>query len=1611
MALTTTQVNQAFLGLLGRPATGAEAAKFAGQLDAATLAQTLLTDASFKSQLSVETLSFKTVDLLNTDPAAFVESLYTALLGRASDAEGKAFWLSVAGATPNRADVVSQFIAAVQAQEGTADANAFASIQAEDKALASAWVESLYNNLAGRASDAEGLDFWTNAIVSFAMTPAQVAASFAAALALQGNTTEDGQNFAAKLGVADNFTASFKDFNALITANEKAEQLKNLVTMMNGVNKDSQVDQYTEEITKITDEYQKIAAVQFTAADDDNLGIDPETGESNLKGAANFTGTYNLTNAAKGTIQSSDSATGTEAYLTDTLTINVTGYDKTTHDTFNLSELPSTSSVEKLVINNGAASVNGSVAGDFQYINVNGTGEFNIVANTNNALKDISLNSTSDKDNIFTTANDLDSIKTGAGNDTLNLGFVSKSLSTGAGKDNVVANIGKDATADLGAGDDTFSGTLEQAAKLNAGAGDDTLNVFNVGKNASINAGTGDDTIKLQYGINHTDGKGNPISTVEIDGGVGKDVIDFTDNVLDKDYTGIKSIKGVETIKVLDGIKLNASAISGQKIELDNNGNLILDAKDATSVDLSKLSLADAANVSLQINNLKSNITLKKTDANSNSHIAETITLDKDAKGIKISNFEVADDVIKISGVDVSTEKLGTATPVSVARNKIYELTTTDNKQTVTKTNIENGLLGVDLTKVADGDVFYIARSLLNASGSSNNTVVYKVYVGKAVNGTSKIAKVDTLTTINTKDIDFTKNFVKADDYAEVIAPVNGVVTIPSEGTDPISIKTDNLKNGDTLTISGANVDTKDVIVPSAKGQNINVNVDTKVKSLTLGDANETITYTDAANLPETINAGAGNDTIDLSAVVDPNGLAVEGGDGRDTLIISGNNTITSLKSVESINIKGTSINADALSENNASVSGTIALVNTKTDAGEVTLEVNASGATSDINLTKYVQGSAEGKSVALNIKNVANNVNLNKTDKITETINLADTAIKDKAVKITGLATGDKVQGGALDNTITSPFVQFAKAASGATTLNDKAAYYIDTNADVSTAAKALAALGKVTLASGKALVAFNTDKGTYIYSVSGGTTIAADNFTLAAIVDDKINNKDSIASGAITFTVDNTPKELKAVDVAFAELSGGKLDLADLTAYSDANAITVTGVSGALSVSGANAQIDKVDAFITTASGAVTKESGVTSTVDVYLGGSKTAAGTETLDFSGKSAVASSADKVYLNTTGLLTIKDTTNFGTKLDLSKVDAKINISGAVTTDSGVSGDLTKLFAGADSGDKIALTISGGSSGTFTLTDAQETVTASSSISGDTINLGAGDDKIIINSVAANGLKGATIDGGAGRDTLVVSGDISGSGDFTLKNVEVLEASGATVSYAQIKDQALTLTSTSGTGTLTIKAADTDTAIDLTKLNNKVVSGDATALTALDLTNVGSGDATTVKLDAKDGIAEKITLASNATGVKVSGIAKTNTVAEQDKVSLDDITGLSSVSGGGSSNVFATVNDGTSSSSKTISENKAYYFDYSGSDDLTNTTKVAAILASAYIEGASSSGTNAVLAINKGTDSYIYKITTADASKTIASTELSLIAIVDNKVDGSDTMAAGVITFA
>ena len=1381
MALTTTQVNQAFLGLLGRPATGAEAAKFAGQLDAATLAQTLLTDASFKNELSVETLSFKTVDLLNTDSAAFVESLYTALLGRASDAEGKAFWLSVAGITPNRADVVSQFIAAVQAQEGTADANAFASIQAEDKALASAWVESLYNNLAGRASDAEGLDFWTNAIVSFTMTPAQVAASFAAALALQGNTTEDGQNYLAKLGVADNFTANFKDFNALITANEKAEQLKNLVTMMNGVNKDSQVDQYVEEITKNVNEFQNIKAIQFTTSDEDELGIDPETGESNLTGAANFTGTYNLTDAAKGTIQSSDSATGTEAYLTDTLTINVTGYDKTTHADFDLGELPNTSSVEKLVINNGAANVNGGIDGDFEYINVNGTGSFNISASTNSkdGFKDISLNSAANKDeqNVFDTNEVVKSIKTGAGNDVLTLGTVTKSLSTGAGDDIVGATLGEKATADLGAGDDTFTGYLGQAASLNAGAGDDTLNVTSV-------------SIKK-------DKKGNPISDITIDGGTGNDKLVLDNGVDFIDYQNIKTIKGVESLTVGNGTKLVSSAISGQKIELSGT-SLVLNAKGANGVDLSKLSNAENQNVEIRVENVESGlISLETGDKNFNA-IKETIVLSKTASKVTIKGFEKANDHIEIEGVRNSKSTIDELTVIGAANNpatlladNIYGVDSSYSVSTVKAIN--EFLKNAGYVDAATGklkglkegdDLFFLSY---DTTGEKSNAKLFKYKVGKD----GSISKVDQMATINVADkkaLDITSDDITTNpDYvvtANVEVAPDGKVTVnidqeafaqsgsikvnlantPVSSVD-FSNVTENVAN---IEIAGLKAATAGTPVDLVLADNINVTTlkvdgSTPVKLNLTGKANtkiDTITTTAGADVitasadqVKEINTGAGNDEIDLTAnTVTPTVTTIDGGTGTDILKISGTNAdaVTKMASIDKIEIKGTSINADAITTN----APTLARTELANISGSSTVELTVkAGNLNTINLTNLAQATGDSGDVSLKVTELKDNysVNLTKLGNTKDTNAFAETVEITAGVKnitVNNIATGDKVDAkdlASISGALAAAYAQagvantngFAELGADAANVVANKAYF--TNSALNT--DLVKAIQAKLNTNDKVAIAVNENNGSKLYLV--GKTGAA---TLVANLSDKIDSLDTMSGGVVTFDTTNSGKPEASTTTLTYDSGAATLDLSTglysgdqtFTAY---DKLVVKDISGAgLTISGG---ANDVDAVITGGSGAVTVDSTATGTVNVYLGGSVDASGAITagdsaLDFSGtaNSAIASGADTLYANTTGTITLSGATTFGgtteapLKLDLSKVDAKINISGDVATDSGVSGDLTKLFAGADSGDSIALTLASGASGTVTGTAAAETITLNAAQSNAvTLKLGASDGAV------------------------------------------------------------------------------------------------------------------------------------------------------------------------------------------------------------------------------------------------------------------------------------------
>ena len=1637
MALTTTQVNQAFLGLLGRPATGAEAAKFAGQLDAATLAQTLLTDASFKNELSVETLSFKTVDLLNTDPAAFVESLYTALLGRASDAEGKAFWLSVAGATPNRADVVSQFIAAVQSQEGTADANAFAAIQAEDKALASAWVESLYNNLAGRASDAEGLDFWTNAIVSFTMTPAQVAASFAAALALQGNTTEDGQNFAAKLGVADNFTANFKDFNSLVTANEKAEQLKNLVTMMNGVNKDSQVDQYTQEITKITDEYQKIAAVQFTAADDDNLGIDPETGESNLKGAANFTGTYNLTDAAKGTIQSSDSATGTEAYLTDTLTINVTGYDKTTHDTFNLSELPSTTSIEKLSINNGAATVSGSISGDFEYINVNGTGSFNIDATTSNAdgFKDIVLNSAANKDgsNSFATAQNAVSIKAGAGNDNIDLRIdattaatIAKSLSTGAGKDNVVANIGKDATADLGAGDDTFSGFLGQAAKLNAGAGDDVLAVWGAGA--------------------RLDSKNNKVAEVEIDGGTGTDTLDLTRGLIDgilgqqnTDYLGVKSIKGIEKMIVGNGTTLYASAISGQKIELSGaaGSNLVLNASGASTIDLTKLSNAKDEDVAVRITNVKNgSISLETGNKNFNA-IKETIELSSEATKVSVKGFEKGNDHVAIENATATAEELfthsitGTTTGINTNLVNANEIFFVSLKEKITKNDLNKLLNTATFSNLKEKDVFYVVATdsaeVYGGTGKNSTAKIYKIEVGKDL----KVGKLDQMATVNVADkaqlsaVDFgantpaTSETVDTKDYPVTGGELDLSTVVMSDPNKSYVVELSTNPKVDSITsvklpagINATEVTIADSSTTKPAGAvAVSVPADAAITTLTLGSAADTttqynVTVAAGAQISTIVTNNADN-KIDISALPAGTVKVVNAGEGIDTLTIGGEAAADgfTMTGVEKLAYTGTTINSDAIFAN-AEPNKTLELINESGNANKKLIVKAGTANDGNVDLSSLVNTEVAGKAATIEVTGVLSGKTVTLSSgtaakAITETVTLGAAT----NVTIANAAKGDNISSDNFAATVVGNGGNFENLTGA---IADTKAYFVEsaTATDFATAKAAIQdKLTAFTNVGQKAIVAVNGKDAAYVFAVTGAAGGAT--ATEVAIVNGKFDNSYGIKNGTITIA-DTAPipqptsGELQAVLIdqttdyeltvvnppVSVDEAGTVLKLASdkVTALKAAGAkyLTVDATSEKAATLSFDAAVKNSNAIeIVDLKGTGDRTVNLANVNATAVKNIKDGAANTTLDISSKTFGATGAADNFAKGLNI-------DLGDGTDVVNIGNQTHASGAFTL-TGVEG--IKASGGTLDADLVTKVASGAVTTDLTQIEGSLTLknfaaaTTSIDLSNITKATGATEAKLTLDltaNVTAGNL--TSVKGSAETtDTLVVSGNYTAL--TAIDNIDALTLKATTtLKAAAITGDTLVINS-GGATKLSVDASGADT-LDLANLSK----GEGTP--TIEITNVGQGTTSgaTITLNSGDAIAETIKLDASAKDANAVTVTGFKLGASDDKLNLQAIgTNLKATS---VSSAQDATTEAAKASAKALDASKVTFINSTSTDVSKSVIKIATDSASGNIKDAVTSSTDYLILV-KASDSSktaIYVANSTDTTLTID--EIKLVATVN-----------------
>lgn len=587
--------------------------------------------------------------------------------------------------------------------------------------------------------------------------------------------------------------------------------------------------------------------------------------------------------------------------------------------------------------------------------------------------------------------------------------------------------------------------------------------------------------------------------------------------------------------------------------------------------------------------------------------------------------------------------------------------------------------------------------------------------------------------------------------------------------------------------------------VGSAAKDTINVKAGS-VKTIDTGAGKDVVTIAAAAKIESegSIKLGSGDDELTIEAILAKadtlNKISLDGGEGsKDKLTISTDITaVNSITGFETISAAtGAKISADAA---NSLTSGTKL-------ANGSDLEVDMSGKNS-LNLKNLKVGNNTDNKLGeatVDVLNVAKGeVTLTTTtnNAIVETITLAQTEDgKTGPVTIKGIgaaklnadgtakeasSNGDKLK---IDDITLTGIEQIKNYGKLPTTLTADTVYYINTAIssadDLSSKGTVLAFVGdNTTLASGsKTLVALNNSaqNKSYVFEIIGtGSKVTRDNITLKAIVDNAINSKDEITGGAIEFVAGTEEKDVKPSGNVIDYITGeATLTLADNKATYNSQDVSYTedkvvikGVNNSLKVTGDVAKTAEVYVSGTVnASTTITKEDAASATVNVYLGGDNTTAGTTALDLSGVTQLFSSSnavDAVYANVNGQdLKIKNITALDSqtvKLDKAGVNAKIVLSDEISAET----NLNTSFTGGDASDTITLTAAQGTSKyDLTLTSAKEIITiAKTGDSGANIkSFTANTDKIDLAALSLGTLTDASATVGSSSATVFSGGEV------------------------------------------------------------------------------------------------------------------------------------------------------------------------------------------------------------------------------------------------------------
>ena len=687
MALTTTQVNAAYVALLGRAAEGNANAWAANSADTKTLANAIL---SVDSKFETNPEQAKT----NED---FVDALYQQVLGRTADADGKAFWASALANGTSRDELKASFLAAAKANNE--DLTTFYNANEQ-------FLSNVYSALLNRGVDNSGLEFWMN-LLQNGVSRAEVVASIIEAINANP-ASEDYAIYNAKMGVANAVTAAFAGPKAGLNAEQSKALNDQLVAIMNSVTSPD-VKATDESIKAAIDNtvgsYGKEAAPLTFKAVTENMEA-YELGNAESTTAQTFKGTINLQNADKSTIN--NKATLNTSNFSDTLVVDVIPSTNKTAFNYSASQVKTFAAldgIKNLTINNGTANIENldskGISGNLKI-----TGAANVSGSVTEALQYLEVNTGGNANataTIAINANLKEYLGKGSGKDILTVSGASatvEKINTGAGDDSLlVSGNGTVKVVDLGSGKDelTVSGGSIANATINLGAGNDTF-TFNSGN----------------------------VSGATIDGGAGTDTLTLSGDASGVSFTSFEKITTSSSSDKVTLKAFNDNLASVKGVELSGSATLTIDASGESTISIgNKISLASGANTTITVDNVGAgaNVTLKADDK-----ISETIKLADVAKGsvVTINGAKSTEDKINLADANTAvTASSGWDDDMNFEAGKAYMVTADTTVDKIAASDVINGI-SVSGSSGDSGQVFV---------KGANGIAVYTITVNAASTG------------------------------------------------------------------------------------------------------------------------------------------------------------------------------------------------------------------------------------------------------------------------------------------------------------------------------------------------------------------------------------------------------------------------------------------------------------------------------------------------------------------------------------------------------------------------------------------------------------------------------------------------------------------------------------------------------------------------------------------------------------------------------------------------------------------------------------------------------------------------------------------------------------